>query len=327
MESSLFSAVPSFDNSDRLNQMAKEIICGKLSSIIDQVGHQVGMNLSEEVAGFLQVPEGLINPALFYYYFALKDAISSKKLVDIIDTISLVCNESIGIKRNKDQLPLIKSAIDSEWERNLFNSRARKEPVSEHGEKCNYEIVNPVFYSDMKAEVVSIKSAVEVLKNLELAHYYTAIDKLNAIKIFEGTVRGFSYQSVYGNIYIRKPRPADDSVAYYLEHIVHESAHQFLFGLQLLDPIILNDKADLYDAPIRIQKRPMDGIFHACFVLSRMMRCFRKTKDVFESKVNSAFLEKIERWYKKSYHVVIENAKLTNNGKILLKTISDCAYG
>src|SRR5206468_121331 len=96
----------------------------------------------------------------------------------------------------------------------------------------------------------------------------------------------------------------NNPVPYYLEHIVHECAHQHLFALQLIDPVVLNDKNELFDAPIRLQKRPMDGIFHACFVLARMVRCFNKTNQYFDGKVHQEFTTRINMWFDKSYQTV-----------------------
>ncbi|MEQ8859198.1 MAG: HEXXH motif-containing putative peptide modification protein [Pseudomonadales bacterium] len=55
-----------------------------------------------------------------------------------------------------------------------------------------------------------------------------------------------------------------------LETLAHESAHSLLFGLTIEEPLVLNDDEELYHSPLRLDPRPMDGIYHATFVSARM---------------------------------------------------------
>jgi hypothetical protein len=54
--------------------------------------------------------------------------------------------------------------------------------------------------------------------------------------------------------------------------LVHESSHLKLFYAYLDDEIVLNAPDDRYASPLRRQPRPMNGIYHAAFVLARMAR-------------------------------------------------------
>lgn len=326
MYSILFTAVPDKQKTDALNGHVKEIICKRLASIIRQVGEQLNIKFNSELDQLEKFHAGIINPALFYYYFELKEAIANGKVNEILATIKLIFNLPVILNRKNKSFPNIVSAINSEWEQNLFNKSIRKDSISDFGMKHNFEIVNPIFENELQQQIKYVKSALEILERIDAVHSYSATHQLNEIKIFDGTVRGFSYQAAYGNIYIRSAQQSDNTIAYYLEHIVHECAHQHLFALQLIDPIIINNKNELFDAPIRMQKRPMDGIFHACFVLARMVRCFQRTKSEFEHDINQTFLEKIDAWFNKSYETVKEHAKLTDKGRQLFNTLKICAY-
>ncbi len=55
-----------------------------------------------------------------------------------------------------------------------------------------------------------------------------------------------------------------------METLAHESAHSFLFGLMIEEPLVYNDDDELFDSPLRRDPRPMDGIYHATFVSARM---------------------------------------------------------
>lgn len=326
MYTSLFTVAPDKENADTLSGLVGEIICQKLGSIIIQIGEQINTDFAHEVEKFHNHMNGFINPALFHYYFKLKDAIASCELTEILDVISLIAHQPVTLSRRENNLPNISSVIDSEWEKELFNKTTRKDPVSEFGMENNFELVRPIFNKTLLIQSAYIKSALEILNQIDAIHSYAALNHLYAIKLFDGTIRGFSYQSAYGNIYIKTPESTDIPVAYYLEHIVHECAHQHLFALQLLDTIILNDKNELFNAPIRKQKRPMDGVFHACFVLARMVRCFRNAGNLLGSSNNELFLNKIDTWFSKSYETVKEHAKLTENGKRIFNSFKPYAY-
>lgn len=55
--------------------------------------------------------------------------------------------------------------------------------------------------------------------------------------------------------------------------LAHEAAHLLLFGFTLGAPLVKNGTAARYASPLREDRRPMDGIVHAAFVLARMTWC------------------------------------------------------
>lgn len=54
------------------------------------------------------------------------------------------------------------------------------------------------------------------------------------------------------------------------EVLAHEAGHSLLFGMTIDEPLVANPDTDLYPSPLRLDPRPMDGIFHATFVSARM---------------------------------------------------------
>jgi HEXXH motif-containing protein len=55
-----------------------------------------------------------------------------------------------------------------------------------------------------------------------------------------------------------------------IELLVHEASHLLLFGLVSGGALSRNDPADRYPSPLRTDPRPIDGIFHATFVATRV---------------------------------------------------------
>ena len=55
-----------------------------------------------------------------------------------------------------------------------------------------------------------------------------------------------------------------------IDGLTHESAHAYLFSLSLGDSFVNNPDEERRASPLRRDPRPLDGIFHATFVLARM---------------------------------------------------------
>ena len=55
----------------------------------------------------------------------------------------------------------------------------------------------------------------------------------------------------------------------YVSTLVHETAHSLLFACARDEPLVFNDPDTRYQSPLRVDARPMDGIFHAAFVSAR----------------------------------------------------------
>ncbi len=62
--------------------------------------------------------------------------------------------------------------------------------------------------------------------------------------------------------------------------LVHETAHHLLFGLSRVEPLVANAVEDSYPSPLRRDRRPMDGVYHATFVCARLHYFHRRLLDL-----------------------------------------------
>ena len=69
------------------------------------------------------------------------------------------------------------------------------------------------------------------------------------------------------------------SVLEVAETIAHEAGHTALFGLSPRVFFVENDQEERYASPLRIDPRPIDGIYHATFVLARMNFAMRQVAE------------------------------------------------
>lgn len=115
----------------------------------------------------------------------------------------------------------------------------------------------------------------------------------------------------------------------YLPRIVHEYSHNFLFGLAADSQLVSNDPSELYRSPLRDTMRPIDGIYHACYVSARetvaMDAVLAKLPMLDlgdEASTVATYCTAIQQRSLAAYHdckaVLDEHAKMTELGKNIM---------
>lgn len=91
------------------------------------------------------------------------------------------------------------------------------------------------------------------------------------------TFDGASAFMLWGAIIINANRR--DGALGMVQMLAHESSHNLLFGWSADESLVQNPPEALYPSPLRVDPRPMDGIYHATFVTARMYRAVRRLLD------------------------------------------------
>lgn len=78
---------------------------------------------------------------------------------------------------------------------------------------------------------------------------------------------GSSYM-LWGALFLNAEHHADEIAM--IEAMAHESAHSLLFGFSYDEALVNNPDDELFPSPLRVDPRPMDGIYHATYVSARM---------------------------------------------------------
>lgn len=112
------------------------------------------------------------------------------------------------------------------------------------------------------------------------------------------------------------------------ESLAHESAHNALFGFSPRHFFVLNRDDERHVSPLREDPRPLDGIFHAVFVLARMhhavselLRSGRLTADQREEA--QAMLRTDLRAFAEGRQVLESHARFTDDGREILAAAAD----
>jgi HEXXH motif-containing protein len=135
------------------------------------------------------------------------------------------------------------------------------------------------------------------------------------------TFDGCSSLERFGSILVNMRRRRTPLIL--AETLVHESAHSLLFALSCNDHRVLNPSTELHKSPLRIDPRPLDGIYHAVFVLARMhgfvaeVALHPETSDSTRDEARKVMAERRVNFLD-GYSVLAQHAGLTEIGKELL---------
>ncbi|MEH6552273.1 MAG: HEXXH motif-containing putative peptide modification protein [Pseudomonadales bacterium] len=143
-----------------------------------------------------------------------------------------------------------------------------------------------------------------------------------------GAVRfdGASSYQLWGALALSVEDPKSDLEM--METLAHESAHSFLFGMTIDEPLVKNPDDQLYASPLRVDLRPMDGIYHATYVSARMHYAMWQAYDsnVLNSsqiKECAGYLQASLKAFQNGWSVVEEHGDLSDTGAELMSHASD----
>ena len=247
------------------------------------------------------------SPQLFFAIYHLTDACERIHLTDCYDAI--VALENLTDEQIYDATARVDSILSEPWEY-PFVRRMRQYDAVE-------TLVYPMLRHELEPHQKAIKAAQRLIEEVDPEVWEEYQSYVSRIKIYKGKgLRGETSTMVFGSMWMRIPPPDEVAVAYWVSHIVHETSHLQLMALGIHDKLVLNDDTPRFLAPIRRDLRPMFGIFHAAFVLSRMVRIFRRLAAAHTDPVWGENLEIMKEQFDKALSVVFsEEAILTPAGR------------
>jgi len=139
-----------------------------------------------------------------------------------------------------------------------------------------------------------------------------------------------SSTDIFGAIYFNY-EVISSNVIDAFERLTHECAHLYLYTIYFEDDLIKNDPSEKYFHALRKDPRPLISVYHACFVLGRMVFLLHKLiekvqkKDIilfFHDNVHAeALFFKYKQDLEKSIQELDKHAQYTKQGEALIKSI------
>ena len=109
--------------------------------------------------------------------------------------------------------------------------------------------------------------------------------------------------------------------------LVHEAAHQLLFGLSIDEPLVANPIKERYKSPLRSDARPMDGIYHATFVCARLFHLYARLRDAQLDGLDDGELDdrlgEMSRKFQDGSETIARFGRLSPTGERLFADASD----
>lgn len=138
---------------------------------------------------------------------------------------------------------------------------------------------------------------------------------------FEGEATiGAADFSCNGSIFLNVAR-VDDPVKL-AEEIIHEASHVRLNVAMTCDCMIVNDPSELFETPLRQDRRPMFGLFHQIFVLMRLREFYLRCSDVLSSKYEPD-VHNINALLEEGLDTVRKNGRFTPGGSALFTSMQE----
>jgi hypothetical protein len=266
-----------------------------------------------------------LHPSIYFYFREVQESVKYGIIKDLKINLAKLYGSIISKQSSIDMS--ITSILSEDWEDEYVAH------LREYDQKdiCgNTTVVLPIDEYELYYHKNNIIKAIEIIQKY-VPELHQEIDSfVTHIKLFKGEVlRGDTSARVLGAMWIRVPEQEDDQVGYWIEHIVHETSHIRLEHLFLMDKIVLNSAEEkVFKAPIRNDLRPMKGIFHATFVLSRMIMAFYLIST--KAKMHKRFRDRLQLC-KLQYDIGKESLKhpmasFSEIGKGIIRTLDETAH-
>jgi HEXXH motif-containing protein len=232
--------------------------------------------------------EGL-HPDLFQWFYAFRDSVRANDaraidshVQDVVSTATVVLNSRARAAWNREHFGI---PVDIKGEAERFPATLTK-LVNAACEASGTRVAIHIIEEPSAAMRQTTKEAFALLRRHwpEIEH---EIDQfVQRIVFFEGgPTIGAADIRYHGGIFLTCTlRSTPVSIA---EEIVHESSHARLNAMLATRQLFKNDPAERFLTPLRKDCRPMFGLFHQMYVLSRLHEFFARVIGNFPEKQQS----------------------------------------
>lgn len=313
-ENACFTSLPRHGDAKLAHLIYKKKLKDSLISLIKSANQAFKNGIWSELGEKIEQlkTQKRFSPSLYYLHHSLlvsmqkNDALLVKKILQKIKSLheTGICNESL----------LVNHGIEKDYERFIAKEAEKIKVRNIRGELPK---IKKNFSLDLNKYKTMISDSINFIQNHDPAMSDQIKEYVSSITLFEGQgAMGMTDVRGFGAILLRVPEKWHDPLSYFSEHLIHETSHLHLHALMSIDPLILNSPEEKYTAPIRLDKRPMFGVFHATFVLSRIVRFFRYIVAIKPNNPKFAqTLNTVEKQFSTGLDVVKQNARCTALGE------------
>ncbi|HHH43858.1 MAG TPA: hypothetical protein ENK49_06955 [Gammaproteobacteria bacterium] len=313
---------PSVDNGLQARAAIHARLHESLAHIFEQCEGHVTIDWSRADMLLLRTTTGeRLPPVLFGHYFRLVQVIENGTMDEVQQAVDTLLNHASDADVVPMRVrPLVRQEFTVEEEADL-----RREFVSE---SLHDEQIRHLDDNGLASTLDQFNRSLSILRT-HAPQTYGEIDALVCEFVpalghaWEGMeFDGCSSLERWGTVLINAKLPRTDLQL--CEAITHESAHNALFAMAPVNFHVENDPDELYKSPLRLDPRPMNGIYHATFVLARM--CFAMREVAASATAGVALQEEAlklaresARLFADGHEVLEKHARYTPEGRRIMQ--------
>ncbi|MEO7602638.1 MAG: HEXXH motif-containing putative peptide modification protein [Sphingomicrobium sp.] len=242
-----------------------------LSYVFDRIGHEIGVSPDDAARTIGTIRSSRQSPHVFGAYYEMILAVERDE-IDLAREFASEIVERCGM------------STAGAWVRSLTNRERRDEARYRRMLLPEDIVAEAPDDHQLQSALERIDSAMGLLDRgfPEMADEIRAL--LGEVVIAVGpedpkalTFDGSSSYMLWGAIMLNAR--GQMTVLDTAQALAHESGHNLLFGKCANGPLVENDDEEDFAHPLRTDPRPMDGVFHAAYVIARMHQTLERLLD------------------------------------------------
>tara|TARA_R110002095_G_scaffold135092_1_gene117116 strand:- start:34 stop:984 length:951 start_codon:yes stop_codon:yes gene_type:complete len=303
-------ALPNTERAFILKRKNHKTLCESLVYLKDETSSL--LDESEQIRFQSLIDDLQNNPDILFPFTLLNEALVESAQADNADGFKKLLS-SFAFQRANTKKPLSVFPFGDDcfspeqWQQceELLISELSGKPYIKEPSNASFERTSTL-----------IQEALEEIKRVA-PDYFSEIEALvsNVVVVTSDYFIAGSSFAIFGLVAIADNHDFNMTV----EYLIHEAAHQYLYNLSTFDALCSGE--GLHTSPLRKEPRPIEGIYHAAFVLARIIDFYNNAL-VTETILPKDFMEKqIDHYrlrYKDAYDLLMEKATLTDLGRELL---------
>jgi hypothetical protein len=313
--------IPSAENGFRARNAISARLKESLEHIFQQCRGHIDFDRYRTKALLARLDDGAqLPPSLYGDYFALVRAIQDEDLQEaakLLDSVlGYVDSPAVSFRIRPFNRNGFRIEEEAQVRSQFVSESLLDEQLSHLGEIDESDVVNQT------------QRAIDLLRQhaprtfSEIETFLAELIAARGNPVDGITFDGCSSLERWGSILINATLSRTDLQL--AEAIVHECSHNILFAMAPVNFHVLNDPGERYDSPLRTDPRPMNGIYHATFVLSRM--CFAMREVANSPTADSTLCEEAlelennnRRLFHDGYRILDQHAVYTEEGQKIIQ--------
>jgi hypothetical protein len=264
-----------------------------------------------------------VAPQIYSFFSKLCDFMDEGNISEVLKIFSALQDApeyEYGFSNQKIQIGLIE-----EWERQIFHEEFvasygadKLQPSSSTREELDVFKVHV-------GDTLKFIGEAEPIFLQEIGSLVSTLLLINSTSNMEGATS----PRFFGAVYLSFPKHnlSEHPLLFLADSLVHEMSHLYLNTIMAYDPLVLNELNNQFSSPVRAELRPMIGVYHAVFVLSRVIRLFINSErlNLYPDRVFlKSFIKILLSQYETAYQTVSTHGILSELGKQILESTREC---